>query len=49
VMDREGNEAAYWNYGEWREDPDGVMGAISAAAMCANFNRPRVEQGDQGG
>lgn len=39
VCDRNGDEVAYWNEDEWRDDPAVVMGAI-VGALCA------VESGD---
>ena len=32
VCDPEGNEIAYWESGEWQEEPENVMGAILMAA-----------------
>lgn len=34
VCDPEGREVAYWNYEEWRDEPEFVMGAI-VGALCA--------------
>jgi hypothetical protein len=33
VCDEDGQEIGYWDHAEWRDDPQGVMGAIVGAAL----------------